>query len=304
MPWWLWIFAIPVGLVLLFIAATHLDRALSGLKSDVILHGQRGEKTGRLIIYLPGILAHGDDSSRSLIDTWLRHGDVLTVSYVGERFDAAGVAKTVVRRLQNDLEHNQFVFVGSSMGGLLAVDIVDQMRLNPNREVLVSSSFVLIDSPSGSKDMLSGGNIGAPVMRLLPFGRMFNKLGAPLMRAMLVPPKDENIEAHLDHDGIKSQAIEDMGKYPLSVWRDQLAYMAAHPALRPSSFAGLNRLVYLRCDRNNETVQQPQAANRWARVSRELRIIGVDSTHCGYLERPMTWNQHFEQVLQDMTVSH
>lgn len=301
MPWWLWILAS----LILYAGLVLLDRALSRFESNIEFGEHRGAATGTLSIYLPGLVAHGDDSSRTVLQTWLKYGDVLTVSYTGERFNAADVIKNVVMRLRVDVGHDQFVFIGSSMGGLLAVDIIDQLRKDGNTATVAASSIIFVDSPSGSRDMLSGGNIGAPVLRFLPIGRAFNWLHLPM-----VPPKDKNIEDLLDRDTIKAQAIKDMKKFPTSVWRDQLAYMAAHPALRASNFSGLGQLIYLMCDRvvdgvqQNETVKQPQAAETWRNFVRGLLVIGINSPHCGYLERPRTWNQHFEKVLQNVTARH
>lgn len=275
---------------------------ISKHKSDVALRTQQGAETGTLIIYLPGILAGGEDSSQSLIETWLDHGDVLTVSYTGGRFDAEDVVNTVVWSLKTaPKSYLQFVFVGSSMGGLLALDVIDRLRRDRS-SVVAYSNLILIDSPSGSRDMMAGGNIAAPLMRLMPLPWLFNGIGGWLMSKMFMPPKDENIEGPKEGFAkIKSRALEMMGKFPFAVWRDQLAYMAAHSSPKAADFQGLRRIVYMRCDRNNETVRS-QAAETWKRAAPELQVVGVDSTHCGFIERPSVWNRHFKELLGSMAL--
>lgn len=294
MPGWLWIVVVPFG----FIVLVWLDRVLSGrwLRSDVRLNQHAGNATSRRrLVYLPGILVDGDKSSSPVLGHWLLQGDVTTVSYDGGSFKAAKVVTIVGMDILLDHRHDRITLIGSSMGGLLAMDIVNWLR---RRHYSMSAiDIVFVDAPSGAKDMLGGGNIAAPAMRLLPFGRMFSWVARPLMKVMLVPPRDRNIESH-DKESIKRQALANMAGYPLSIWRDQLAYMAGHRPLQSESFEGLGRLVYLRCDRDNETVAQPQAADSWRQASGDrIEVVGVDSTHCGYLERPSTWRTAFRQVL-------
>lgn len=256
--------------------------------------------SSQLIIYLPGILADGDTSSEPVRAIWQKYGDVMTVSYGTEHFDGAATALAIARILHKDSScaaYKHLTFIGSSMGGMLALDIIQHLRNMGEAERLNRSSLIMVDTPSGSQDMKAGGNIAAPLMRLLPFGRFCSRLFAPAMRAMLQPPKDENIESHLDAEYIKTTAMAAMEPYSLSIWRDQLAYMASHDAPAPQMFQGLDFVLYLKCGRNNETVTQPQAADRWREACASGDTMWVDSTHCGYLERPFVWNEVFEEAL-------
>lgn len=288
-----------IGIIVLLVVSTWLDRLFSRLTSGVRISSYSQTASvlsGRLIVYLPGILADGDNSAESVINVWRRYGDVVTVSYTGDSFDAAGVVRIVAATIRNDRQHDNVVLVGSSMGGMLALDVIDNLRRHGGLTKKIDIIFV--DSPASSRDMLAGGNVGAPVMRALPFGRLYNWLGAPLMRVMLIPPKDENIEPQLDRETIKREAMAAMGVYRLSMWRDQLVYMAAHPRLKQADFVGINRLVYLQCSRNNETVKQPQAADAWGFAAGRMFTIRVDSTHCGYRERPVIWQEAFASVFR------
>src|SRR5690606_24487499 len=140
MPGWLWIFAGPLILVALFVAVAHIDHWLARFTPDTSLQQHSGASTGTLTVYLPGLLADGDDSSKPVIETWLKHGDVLTVSYNGEKFDANDVVKSVTQHLMSDTAHDQFVFVGSSMGGLLTADIMNELRREGKTDLIAASS--------------------------------------------------------------------------------------------------------------------------------------------------------------------
>jgi hypothetical protein len=185
------------------------------------------------------------------------------------------------------------------MGGLLSLDVVSWLRDHGGTDKTIK--LIAVDSPSGSQNMLAGGNIGAPVLRFLPFGRLYSWMGAGLIKMMLVPPKDENIEPGLDRAAVKREGIAMMSQATLSSWRDQLVYIASRKQLSASDFDGIDApVVYMRCDRNNETVSQPIAANTWSTTSKTVMVVGVDSTHCGFLERQATWRKAFASVLSGM----
>ncbi len=255
-----------------------------------------------LIVYVPGILADGVKSSDPVRAAWLKFGDVMHVSYVGNRFDGSVVANHIARdivTLHNSLNtpHRRIVFILSSMGGMLGLDVLE--KLDHMRYPITDRRLVLVDAPSGSQDMLSGGNIFAPLMRVLPFGPVYNVLLAPLKRKMLLPPKDDSIEDHLDKELVKKTALENMDEFPVSVWRDQLVYMATY-------FFDREKLaypaIYLRCDEDNVTVKQPQAAQTWSTIFENMKIVPVASPHCAYAERQRSWQKVFTMALDDLLV--
>jgi hypothetical protein len=117
---------------------------------------------------------------------------------------------------------------------------------------------------------------------------------------MRVPPRDENIEPGLDHVAVKREALAIMDKATLSTWRDQLVYITSRKRLSASDFDGIEApVIYLRCDRNNETVSQI-ASNTWSLTSKDVRVKYVNSTHCGFIERQATWRKVFVEVLSGM----
>lgn len=302
MSWWAWlvivlllVLLVPIGAI---IVAVWVDQWVTGvyLRSITTQQLHHGNSNGRLIVHLPGILADGHTSCKPVLETWLRHGDVATIAYGGERFCARSFVRIAASRLNEIvMNYQEVVLVGSSLGGMLALDLRKELHCE-------HASVIIVDAPSGAADMLGGGNIGAPLLRLLPFAQWSNRLLGPMMQTMLVPPKDENIEESLNKEELKQQALADMSRWPLSIWRDQLAYMAARPRLNSRDFVDFESVVYLSCDRNNETVKQPAAADAYRRAAgASFRKVSVDSTHCGYVERPTVWSRVFDQELSVLT---
>lgn len=301
MLWWqkvgLSIVLVPAALI----GVAHLDAAIASYDSGVSfeLEAQNDHypsDESHLIVYLPGILADGHQSSRPMVATWLQYGDVLSVSYTGQRFDADEVVEQIVGYITTDT-HASYTLIGSSMGGLLAVDVIDGLRAADESDKVRSTDLIIVDAPSGSRDMLGGGNVVAPVLRLLPAGRLANWLLTPLMQAMLAPPKHEDMQPGLDSQVVVEQAVAMMRQFPYSVWRDQLAYMASHRPPQAADFASISQVDYLQCDLRNVTVSQPQAAQTWQAAASWMTVWQVDSPHTAYSELPDLWNQVFHQIL-------
>lgn len=297
-----WVVAILFGIAAIVVAFIWLDAYLTRktMRSIFTFHRSGGRQNGTLVVALPGILA-GESSFQPILSTLQKYGEVVIVNYDGEKFDARQIVDSLVSKLKDLARtYDHLVFFGSSMGGMLALDAqssLRQLEIDWRR-----TSIVFVDSPSGSADMLNGGNIGAPLLRGLPTGRAFNLPGAKILNAMILPPKDENIEEELDKAQVKKSAILSMRRFPFSLWRDELAYMAARRWSQYEMFSGFDRMIYLRCDRDNVTIKQPQAGLKYVVASGyKLRIQDVDSTHCGYAERPATWNLAIDTAMQYVT---
>ena len=281
-------------LVLSFVLDYALrSRAVAG--GDVAVSAESGTANNHtLIVYFPGILAGGRSSSVDLIDTWRSHGDrVLMVEYGRERFDGRVIVDGVVRRIRRENALTPFrtiKFIGSSMGGLLAYDVIRQLHLGKS----VSIGFYPIDAPTSSSDFQPPNHLVAPLLRVLPFGPIWDKLN--LVSLMFVPPKEANIEAGVDRAEL-ARRVEQGKSYPLSFWRDELVFIMNHGAPKPGSLEGLvDDEVYVRSTRDNDTVRA-QAYGVWALTKSEVTRMEVDSTHVGFAERPDTWRQAFEQLL-------
>ena len=139
-----------------------------------------GKKADELIIHAPGILALGDESllppSGSATDSGgvlcaLRfHGDVVTTTYPTYELDPGYIARQLADMIDDGARRYRRVnIIGSSMGGLLAVDALARLT-DPSLAPMIRS--ILVDSPFGARDLMSGGNIAAPVLRWMRLGQL------------------------------------------------------------------------------------------------------------------------------------
>jgi len=285
-----------VAIVLLF----ALDAALRlRLNSDVSVSIETGSaNNGTLIVYLPGILSGGRASSVDLIDVWRRHSDrVMLVEYGDNRFDGEFCARAVsdaIKRQAADTPFRRIVFIASSMGGLLADDVIRQLKLDDS----VSTELILLDAPTSASDLQAFNGLIArvapPILRMFAPGPISNQLN--LVGWLFVPPKDENVEPGVNRAEL-ARRVKAAGSYRLSFWHDQLVYITSHGAPKADSLEGrVDRLVYVRSTRDHDTVR-PEAYKTWASTTRIATRKEVDSTHVGFAERPKTWQQAFEELL-------
>ena len=172
---------IIVGVLLIAVALfgslavfAAIDRIVTGRHMQALttvkLHPEAN--MGTLIVYLPGILTDGHTSCQPIIRTLRKYGDVATVAYDGDLFRSESFVAIVADWLNRQTAtHSKIILVGSSMGGVLALDLRPKLQYD-------DVSVIFGDSPSGASVMKAGGNIGAPLMRALPFAQWSNKLGA------------------------------------------------------------------------------------------------------------------------------
>lgn len=274
-----------------------LDSLLRGrLRSEVSLDREPASTRSAqrtLIVYLPGILAGARRSSQDINDIWLEEGDMLHVEYRGKRFRAKRVVSAVAGYIiTNGRRYERIVFIGSSMGSLLAYDIVQRL----NRGTRAKVAFVAIDAPTSARDFQSPLDKTSHFMRILPFGPIWNLLSRPVMKLLMVPPKDENVEPGVNRTDL-DRRFQQMWDYPLSFYRDQILYMISHKKLVSGSLDGIKRFVYVRSKRDTDTVRQ-EAIHSWYRARQRITYIEADSTHVGFAERPQTWRKTFRQVFK------
>jgi pimeloyl-ACP methyl ester carboxylesterase len=295
--WWIFvILGLLVGLVL-------LDGMIgrSFLKSYLDSHFVEGGGDGRmLIVSCVGILADAVESTRAIAkDAWGVRADVLHIGYGGDIFVAkhitAQAAKTL-RELQEDRKYKNIVLIGSSMGAFVGMDMLLELRRSGYS--LPDVSVVLVDPPSGSKDMLPAGKFIVPVLQMLPFGPVCKFLLKGVMHKMLVPPKDEYIQSDLDKGEVKRSAMQMMQHFGVPIWRDELVFMHQHKAYLPENFAWLGSVLYIMCNKGNDTVAQPQAANTWAKWTGGKAVVRpLPVPHCSYAQLPEIWFNAFYRAL-------
>jgi pimeloyl-ACP methyl ester carboxylesterase len=236
-------------------------------------------------------LAGARSSSQGLSDIWQDNGDVLYVEYGGTRFRANEVVRKVVGFI-NSHSYGRIVLIGASMGGLLANDIVQRL----DRAMQNKVELVVLDAPTSARDFQPPLDKFSPLVRVLPFGPIWNIMSRLAMKFIVRPPKEQNIEKGVDRIEL-ARRVAQARSYPLSFWRDQIKYMVTHPKLRPGSLVHVKQVVYVRSERDTDTVR-PTAFNAWqgARGTRPVVRIEVDSTHVGFAERPQTWRRAFRKI--------
>lgn len=279
---WLWVFlAIIVGIVLLDVV---LRLFLDGSTDVEVVEGNRHDV---LIVYLPGILARGDTSSQELIDTWQRYGDVMLVSYKGNRFKSNRIAEDVALAITSQGNiYEKIVFIGSSMGGKLAQNVYIRMNLLDRPKCML----IAIDAPTCRADFqppLDKISLGAWVWWAGPISNLFSKL---YFNTTFVEPKEENIEDGVDRERLAA-VVKEAKSFPLSWSMDQNRFIMRDNVSHIDSLKALS-VVYVRSTRDHDTVR-PEAFNHWSTATTIIQRVEVDSTHVGYNERPETWRRAF-----------
>ena len=244
-----------------------------------------------LFVHLPGIL-----TSRTPAETvsfWSEYGDVLLVGYTGSRFDGSAtseeVAHEITARLSRD-DYDTIVFIGSSMGGLVAYDTY--ARLDPSS---ADYRFILIDAPTRRADLQSPLDTISLGSYLWWAGPISNPFSSLYFDATFVEPKEENIEPGVNRDQL-ADYVAHAKSHPLSWAMDQNRYIIGHKPIEPGSLSGV-RVLYMRSIRDTDTVRQ-QAFDVWdAATGGTAEYLEVDSTHVGYVERPETWREAFENAV-------
>jgi pimeloyl-ACP methyl ester carboxylesterase len=287
-----------IGVALLLLLGVGLLDAggrqfLSGTaRFDFVQSRVVGSKT--LFVYFPGILADGVTSSRELVPVWKQHGDVLLVSYDGQRFEASQIVKKSVAKINYLIKtagYEHVVFIGSSMGGLVSYDTIQQTTGLKSVDV----SLVPIDASTKRSDLqspLDKVSLGSKIWWAGPISNLVSK---PYFNATFVAPKEGNIEEGVDRDRL-NQIVEQSKSYPLSWSMDQNRYLISHDKLAPGSLRDV-RVVYVRSTRDTDTVR-PCAFNAWNDVAGgNAVLVLVDSTHVGFNERPETWRWAFQSQI-------
>ena len=146
--------------------------------------------SGRLFVYFPGILSDGRESSSEIIRTWQANGDVLIDSYAGDRFNAKEITGQTADYLRSvSSGYRQIVFIGSSMGGLVAYDVYQLLK----DRISSTMRFILIDAPTGRGDLQSPLDVISLGSRVWWAGRISNLFSRLYFNLTFVEPKDENM---------------------------------------------------------------------------------------------------------------
>ena len=257
----------------------------------------------RTIVFLPGVKSRGDEAllppDRSTTDPAgvlgaLRTlGWVVTATYVREKFfSPKKVVSEIARLIQNELDSGQeVVIIGSSFGGMLAVDALDLVSDDDRRTV----RLIPVSTPSGSPDLLGGGDVVGPILKwtrldwlLTPILALFTDKAGTI--------NAEAIQPDLDTNQVQAEGRVRSSGFSLSGFLRQVGYMSRWRSPRRGWWSFW--ITYVSCQRD-EVVRQPQGANTWAGFCQGFRVREIPVFHCEYLGSPKAFIEAFEAIINE-----
>lgn len=249
------------------------------------------------VVYLPGILASSTMMPERLVKAWAEFGEVWGVNYLSPRFRPKRIISVVSRWIiaccEKDSRIEHVILVGSSMGGLLAYDINKKLSKSPLMKN-VEIGLMPIDAPTGSKDLQPPFDFLSPFVRIIPFGPLSNHLRKPIMKRLVIPPKEGEIDYDIDLEWLEQQ-VEGARSFLPSFWYDQTMYIVRHGALAANSIDC--PVVYIRSTEDDDTVK-PEAANSWQQAvsstsPRSFMLDAEGAKHAAYAQNPRAYEEVF-----------
>lgn len=299
-----------VAFVLTLVLTLGIDFALRFTVKPRLSFGfvpSTDESSKTLIVNMTGVLAHAHESAGPLLQEWEKFGDVLLVDYGDGRFDSELVVERTSwviardirsRAINNGEKYQRVVFIGSSMGGRLSVDVVRELHKSFDADISgLQIDLLLLDAPADGSDLV---NPFATASKYLYTGPILDH--AHLTHFFAGMPKEENIEPGVDRGYLKER-VQGARSFDFSFFMDETRYIVKLEPLRANELDGLvDSVTYIRCNRANDVVK-PGAADKWVLAFPETKIVELDSTHVGFAERPVTWKNLFHEQLGYLTAS-
>lgn len=262
----------------------HSIKSSVGFEYDSKYHSNQ---CSTAVIYLPGLLAHGGISSREVRDTWAQYGGVVAVNYDGGRFRPRQVIQTVSDMIETDWgvgKFRQIVFVGSSMGGLLAHGVHQELR---KRGIKIPTGIIALDAPTRSKDLQAPLDKYAAVFRFLPAGPAFNLV--PVPRILFRGPKQDSLERTvvMNPQNLNAGVAYSQSR-KTSYYLDQVAFIASQHGLARDSLRYC-KVAYVRSSKDVDTVRA-SAFQQWNDAAcGQAHHIEVSAKHVAYAESPSVY---------------
>jgi pimeloyl-ACP methyl ester carboxylesterase len=248
-------------------------------------HSQSGTPANhQSVVYFNGLQGSGLAHSVALRQTWAHYGNVDIVEYPRNRFDAGTVATTTFRWLIATHVHRA-TLIGVSMGGLLALDLID---LNRSHGSPLQLRVILEDVPAGAGSLLLPGSQACYVVHV---GALAN-LVTPYVWDLFFQHQPKRtwgagaIAAQVNADEHVSAT------WPLSSFTEQVHYIISHPLPAPSQYAFVP-MVYIQSTldklvRNDSTY--------WLSVFASHQLVSVAATHSGLVTYPDAYQVGYTQA--------
>lgn len=271
-----------------------------------------GRKPNVEVVFLPGILAHGELQMEPILPVLQLLGYVNVCDY-DRAFDGAEAAEAVANCVDGAVDAGrQVVLFGTSLGGQLALDACRQLPLGVRRSV----HAVMVDTPASIATMRDVPEWAvthgvADALFGLPLG-LLGRLKVPVTKAGL--PKDENIVLPdgLDEEmavfyraGVRESARRGLTGHKVGTWQRQLRYMSQLNLSQGfTNSAGLASLSYIACTGDNTTVRQPEAAQAWHQATWRCKVFEVATAHAAFLEARSVWVQRLPEIFREIGLLH
>lgn len=256
-----------------------------------------GADTGRAIVYLPGMICPGYESSTELHGLWKQYGEVLVVEYgpLGKNsswttFDPSAVIDAVARQIDGlwVSDYNRFTLIGGSMGGRLAYDVT---RSRPE----LTFEYVSVCSPlRGARDIRYPLRGVAPARIVIPHALAATMNRYEAMRRLEVAPKRANVEVQVDWDRLMDY-VHLSFSHRLSFYRDQAVYTLAKRDDR--RLRNMRKVVVVGGNDRDDLVAQAALPAAYRALSADMSIWS-DVGHVNFREQPHQWLRIFERVFE------
>ena len=281
---WIWITLVVIWLL-------PIAYKLFLTRSDVALGFYNNARPRTLFVHLPGMNGGGYTQIVNVIMAFVSRGHLITVHYDGKlgkkatKFDPDLVVRETYERILKEhgrYTYERIVFVGTSMGGALALRIADKLYQNG-----IKSSAILIDAPLTAKDLV--GRKGVPLLRALPFLPFFNWLLVipRLFTTVFASPPKENEIDELTYGERREldESVKQARKTPPAFIRDQIVSIQdPRIVYQPWDYS---QVVFIRSTDDTEVTLQ-EAYESWAEKLgfKPMYVSARGAKHCAYGQQP------------------
>ena len=285
------------------------------------VYGEGKVLQGRTGIFSePGILAQAENQMAPIADLLRKYGAMYYCTIGRIVYSPSHVARRHARRIAEIARAqklDKLIFVGVSLGGTTALDVAEQLqKIAPD---LPKPELILFEGiGSGSKNLLSGGNVAAPIfawLRFVPIGLVARVviesiIEVPKSLWINQGPKDSEIEDDIVINGTpytkeetKKKAQKDMSWYLLGVFARQMVHMHAS-RLTDKRLQRFARIAYFEYTLHNVTVHQPAERLAWQSAAESAGVEflhwEIATPHVAFWQAPSENRQVIGRALESM----
>jgi pimeloyl-ACP methyl ester carboxylesterase len=254
-------------------------------------HPQRIERYNNqsttAFVFFTGVQSSGETHSAPLRDIWGKKRDVIVVEYNRERFDGPVTAYDTYTLLV-DSGYKRVILDGSSMGGLLATDVIDFAQAADSK---IEFAVMMQDVPQTEEDLYDRDNAVNVATFLYP-GPVTNWWATDLFWHFGFNPPARYMLGQGVNDAQLQAHYEASRSYPLSGWAGEIRFIVNHREYGRNQYVGIP-LIYMQSEK--DSVVKP-TADKWKSVFGNITVINVpETTHVGFVEYPAVWRKAFEK---------